>query len=449
VNSSGRTNNGDDPASTRTLPVAAPIGQGTLGRADTTEPIVVQTRRERRKTKADARTTQKKRKRRIIRRVIVIALIAFLIPTGWSYYRALSAPGTDPWTVRSVEWLKDHGLNGAVNWFEHWWYTHHTPPVGGKPTHGLPRTQKLDGSAAPVKKKSTAPTTATTGVPPPPPHLPPPAQMQPLVASPLPNEGVWTPTGHEVAGVPAVYTAFLRPDPIHTSLVAAAMWMDTTLLKTVFVAGLQQPGGPSPWGAQVPPQLQPSLIAAFNSGFKINDSRGGYYNDGQTYRALVDGAASLVIDKQGKATVVQWGRDMAMSPNIQTVRQNLALMIDGGQPVPGLNSDSNAKWGATLGARVLVWRSGVGVDANGGLIYVAGPGLSVQSLAILLQRAGAVRAMELDINSAWVSAYTYAGGTLADPVPVHGVKLLPDMTRSDDRYLVAGERDFFALFANR
>ena len=96
MNSSGRTHSGDDPASTRTLPVAAPVGQGTLERADTTEPIVVQTRRERRKTKADARTTQKKRKRRIIRRVIVIALIAFLIPTGWSYYRALSAPGHGP-----------------------------------------------------------------------------------------------------------------------------------------------------------------------------------------------------------------------------------------------------------------------------------------------------------------------------------------------------------------
>jgi hypothetical protein len=273
--------------------------------------------------------------------------------------------------------------------------------------------------------------------------------MQPLVATPLPNEGVWTPTGHEVAGAPAVYTAFLRPDPIHTSLVAGAMWMDTTLLKATFVAGLQQPGGPSPWGAQVPPQLQSSLVAAFNSGFKINDSQGGYYNDGQTYRALANGAASLVIDKQGKVTVVQWGREMAMSPNVQTVRQNLALLIDGGQPVPGLASDSNGKWGATVGNKVLVWRSGVGVDANGALVYVAGPGLSVQSLATLLQRAGAVRAMELDINSAWVSAYTYAGGTFNDPVPVHGVKLLPTMTRSDDRYLVPGERDFFALFANQ
>jgi hypothetical protein len=54
--------------------------------------------------------------------------------------------------------------------------------------------------------------------------------------------------------------------------------------------------------------------------------------------------------------------------------------------------------------------------------------------------------MELDINSAWVSAYTYSqvGPTPAD---IHGNKLLPGMQRTDDRYLVPGERDFIALFA--
>jgi len=35
----------------------------------------------------------------------------------------------------------------------------------------------------------------------------------------------------------------------------------------------------------------------------------------------------------------------------------------------------------------------------------------------------------------------------ANPAAVHGVKLLPDMQRGDDRYLVPGERDFFALLA--
>jgi hypothetical protein len=39
--------------------------------------------------------------------------------------------------------------------------------------------------------------------------------------------------------------------------------------------------------------------------------------------------------------------------------------------------------GATVGNQVLVWRSGVGVDRNGGLIHIAGPGLSVNQLAEL------------------------------------------------------------------
>ena len=64
-------------------------------------------------------------------------------------------------------------------------------------------------------------------------------------------------------------------------------------------------------------------------------------------------------------------------------------------------------FGATLGNKALVWRSGVGVDANGALIYAGGPALSVLSLGPTLQNAGAVRAMELDINTDWVSAYTY------------------------------------------
>ncbi len=93
-----------------------------------------------------------------------------------------------------------------------------------------------------------------------------------------------------------------------------------------------------------------------------------------------------------------------------------------------------------------MWRSGVGVDASGALTYVGGPALSIQSLAILLQRAGAVRAMELDLNTQWVSGFTFQQAS-ANPADVRGVKLLASMQRSEDRYLVPGERDFFALLA--
>lgn len=371
----------------------------------------------------------------------MLASALLLVPPAWSYYGAMTAPGTDPWTARSVEWLRDNGMSGAVDWIEHWWYTHNPPPVGGRPRHGLPQVLGPSGTAA--AKRTTRATPAAVA------HLSHPPNMVPLVRSPLPGEGVWQPTGRTVQGVPAVYTAVFRPDAIHTSLVAAAMWMDTRLLKAVFVAGLREPGAPQPWGAEVPMEQRPALVAAFNSGFKINASRGGVYADGQTVRALVAGAASLVIDTNGRPNVGAWDRDFKMSPKVASVRQNLALILDHGRPAPGLPSNTNGAWGDTLGNRVFVWRSGVGVDRHGGLIYVAGPGLSAVTLAVLLQNAGCVRAMELDINSNWVSAYTYEQIDPASTAAVRGVKLLPDMRRAEDRYLVPGERDFFALLAAR
>jgi hypothetical protein len=381
---------------------------------------------------------RRRKREKLVRRALIVVLVGVLLFPAWSYYRAVSAEGTDPWVARSVEWLRDNGLSGAVDWIEHWWYTHHAPPVGGRPEHGLPKAERPSGEAASAPQAS-APATLE--------HLTPPPPMQPLVAEPLDGEGVWQPTGRTVAGVPAVYTAFFRPDAVHTSLVAAAMWMDTTLLTTKFVPGLKEPGGPQTLGAQVPPDLRPALVAAFNSGFKIDTSKGGVYTEGQMVQPLVDGAASLVINKDGQASVGEWGRDFQMGPDIETVRQNLALILDNGQPAPGLPDNADGAWGASLGNEVFVWRSGVGVDANGALVYVAGPGLSAVTLAVLLQRAGCVRAMELDINSSWVTAYTYEQTDPADPGAVQGVKLLPSMSRDGSRYLTPGERDFFALFA--
>jgi Phosphodiester glycosidase len=374
-----------------------------------------------------------------------VVLVVLMIPVVWSYFRVLTAPGTDPVSARSVEWIRDNGGADIVNRVEHWWYTNHPPPVGGKPEHGIPKS-KAPGQDA-VSKKTKTPNAPVATAPPEPPHLAPPGNMQPFTA-PLPDEGVWHPTGRTVQGLPSVYTTFMRPDPVHTSLVTGLAWMDTKLLRTVFVPGLQEPGGgPSPWGGQIPQDQRAGLVAAFNSGFKMAGARGGYYTDGQMVRPLRDGAASLVILQDGTANIGMWGRDFAMDPNIKTVRQNLDLMVDGGQEVPGLDSDANNKWGATLGNKVFVWRSAVGVDAQGGLIFVGGNGLNAKTLGDVLARAGAVRAMELDINSQWVSYYTYDQVFPYDPNAVRGVKLLPDMQRGDDRYLQPGERDFFALFA--
>ena len=59
--------------------------------------------------------------------------------------------------------------------------------------------------------------------------------------------------------------------------------------------------------------------------------------------------------------------------------------------------------------------------------------MSVLSLASTLQAAGAVRAMELDINTDWVSAFTYVP---QDPTtldsPIVGLKLLDNMSHDGE-----------------
>jgi hypothetical protein len=105
-----------------------------------------------------------------------------------------------------------------------------------------------------------------------------------------------------------------------------------------------------------------------------------------------------------------------------------------------LSNDS--LWGATLGNAVRVWRSGVGIDARGNLIYAAADIQTADSLAQILQRAGAVRAMELDINYEWTTFNYYGTFGAGDPA-----KLLAGMSRPSTRYLSPDDRDFFAVYA--
>jgi hypothetical protein len=363
------------------------------------------------------------------KRFLLALLIVFVGWAGWSYMRALTAPGNDPVGIRTTEWFKDHYFGWAVNDVERFWYTHHQPKKGGAPTGAL--GSELQPGSQPT---ATAPPEVR--------HLPAPAPIAPLVSDPMAGEGQWKPLGATVRGVPAMYAAFLRPDTVHTSLVTAVAWMDPTLVRLVGYAGVVEPGG-GPWPHQAPiaQSARPDLLAAFNSGFKMRDSRGGYYSDGRMLRPLQNGAATLVIRSDGSPDIGQWGRDLQLTPDVVFARQNIVLIVDQGAPVPGIGAD-NVKWGATLGNAVLVWRSGIGITASGALVYAAGNGLSAASLAGVLARAGAVRAMELDINSTWVDFFTYAPGTTGLTV----TKLLPDMRPSTSNYLTASSRDFIAVF---
>jgi hypothetical protein len=135
-----------------------------------------------------------------------------------------------------------------------------------------------------------------------------------------------------------------------------------------------------------------------------------------------------------------------MTPDVVSVLQNVVLLVDHGQLAPSATYTDNAIWGYTLGGGYVVPRSGIGVTADGALVYVAGPALTAKSLAESLQRAGAVTAMTLDINPEWVT-FNFYSHPAGQPTNVSGAKLYPQMQRSADRYLPPGweARDFYEV----
>jgi hypothetical protein len=215
-------------------------------------------------------------------------------------------------------------------------------------------------------------------------------------------------------------------------------WLDPQLTHPVLVAGTGDPSGsPGPWGGQVAPSARPALAAAFNSGFKMGDIRGGWVGWGVTWRPPENGDASLVVNSSGQATVGQWGRDVSGTPDVAYVRQNLTLLVDGGAPVAAAGSPGS--WGASVSGAA-AWRSAIGVDAHGALVFAAGGGITPATLAQALVAAGVQRAMELDINPSWVSFNTYQS---AADGSVHGKAVYG--LHGDDRYLSPDSRDFIAI----
>ncbi len=376
------------------------------------------------------------------RRSTMAVAVAVLLGTGpaFSLGTTLIEPSTDSMSLRAVEWVRLRGGQGLVNGVEHWWYTRHAPPKGGAPqipisvvgtvapppAGGAPKP----GGAAPSVGQTRGGTNLLL------------TPVRPLVANPLPGEGQWTVVSGTAAR-PAIAVTRVRPDAIHTSVVVGLARMDTTLVRMGLVAGTQDPGGLWPGRGQVPAAQRPALLAVFNSGFRQREAEGGFWLDGRQGSPLVDGAASLVIHKDGSATVAQWGRDAKLGADVAAVRQNLSLIVDNAAPVAGVDQAVNRRWGKTLGHKVLVWRSGIGVTKTGALIYAGGPGMSISTLADVLVAAGTVRAMELDINSAWVAYFLYTQ-TANGP---QGSKLLPGMRHPPTRYLKPQSRDFFVVLA--
>jgi len=321
-------------------------------------------------------------RRRVVRMVGgVLAVVIGVM--GLSYTEALTYPGNASWQSRTTGWVRALGGGFAVNTAENWYYTRN-PPGDTVPSLSSLPPSRVAAPAAAVSRLPVLP-------------------LLPGVAA-LPGEGRWVPGRVAADGTPALYTSYFQPDPTHASVVAGVAFIRAGATGAHLVAGTTQPGGSWPTTAQVAASDVSALAATFNSGFKLTDISGGFYANGRVGKPLQAGQASLVISNRGQLSVGQWGRDITMNPHITAVRQNLALIVDGGHRVSGLRVNADHRWGTAQNQLQYTWRSGIGTDRAGNVVYVAGDKLTLNTLATAMTNAGVVRVCNWTFTPGWRSS---------------------------------------------
>jgi len=264
------------------------------------------------------------------------------------------------------------------------------------------------------------------------PHTPAPAALIPFVGNPASAEGKWQSVVFD-HGLPAVRMTYLRPDEGYTNYLAAVMWLDPKLLTGRLHEGRTDPGGSETTPDHITPDHAKTVAAAMPGEFRTNSGPVGNRSTG---------AATLVVHACGAVTIGQWGRDASMGPAVRSVRQNLDLLVDGGTVNPTCASGSTPLWGYGVNNDAYVPRTGIGQRPDRALVFVNSPVTSVCSRGRLLKAAGAVRAMQLDINYDWSIGYyfTHEGGA------VHGHVTRADQSKGPDHYFAAQSRDFIAFY---
>jgi hypothetical protein len=373
-----------------------------------------------------ARPDRNRRRRRRAGLLAALAFLLLLVPAAYSYTTTMMQPSSLPLWPRSVEWLRAHHGNWLVDEVEHYYYSWKAPGKGGPQLTSLPTA----GFTAAATERAEA--RHQSGFVPPP--------ISPVFAHPLPGEGVWRGTGPSVSGRSPVLLTTFRTEVDYPRIVAYVAWFDHTRTSVAWYPGrYEPPSAPVRGPMSVPPGQRWRLLATFNGGFIYSDGGNGSSINGRLYEPLKAGLATLVAYRNGRVDVKTWHGGPVAGRQVAFARQSLPLIIDHGRLNPTLNDSS--QWGFTLGNAVRVWRTGAGIDRHGNLIYAAADYQTVATLAKILQRAGAVRAMELDINPEWPTLITYSHRGGLDPV-----RVVPNYQQPATRYLVPDDRDFFAVY---
>jgi hypothetical protein len=272
-----------------------------------------------------------------------------------------------------------------------------------------------------------APTTTTTEAP--------------TTTTTAPEEPGWTTVGTGPGGIAVDERTFPQFDG---NQITVERFLAGHVDYSLHVGSEDPPTGNAVIGPNSAPRAsdaeRPLLLACFNGSFKVAAGVGGFEVASQVLVPLVPGLASLVIDAAGVGEVGVWGSDLpGPGEEVVGVMQNLPPLVVRGVPSP--TAGTVGAWGATLGGVANTARSALGQDARGNLLYAASMAAYPLDLANALVSAGAVTAMELDINPQWI--HLEAAGTPGGPLSTR----VPRQNRPADTCLSGWIRSFVVVLS--
>ena len=267
--------------------------------------------------------------------------------------------------------------------------------------------------------------------------------------TPVSGEGMWKNRSLNLFPNKEVMAySFVRSDPDRPFSLTTLVQVDTKAIGIGSVAGIKEPGGPvgKPGSGIIPQNVIASgnLIAAFDGGFQYKDGAYGMIVGDTTYLPLKNDLGTFIGYKDGKLKIIDY-QGGSIGLDAAFVRQNCPMLINNGE-ITTDNPRSKALWGRlALGTTdIFTWRSGVGINKDGNLLFAVGNNLTPTTLANALKSAGAVDAIQLDINPIWVrfNIFDSIGDGKYKSTPLN--KQLYDGANG---YLNGYNKDFFYLYA--
>ncbi|HTA91699.1 MAG TPA: hypothetical protein VK745_19080 [Polyangiaceae bacterium] len=306
----------------------------------------------------------------------------------------------------------------------------------------------LSASAAPVTSAapSEAPLASTTFKP----VNPGPA----LKEWSAPGDGEWVgikdPRHSDEA--PRMYKTLLHPDKGRSWAEVFVVAIDLKQVELFPVAGTQEPQPDSDDAkkyvrdGKIPVAKQATLIAAFNGGFMTEHGGYGMKLDGVTIAKPKARACTIAFYKDDSMRIASWPELSASEVDMLWFRQTPECMWEGDTLHAGLQAGSGLKkWGSTVDGETVIRRSGIGLNADRSVLYVAITNhTSARVLADGLHHAGATDVAQLDVNWSYPKFVTFE--PIGHTTVLHPVPLAPGFEYSDDEYLRKKEkRDFFYI----